>query len=109
MRILNARSVLVVMISFSILGCVSLTPQGNRARVTSNPAVVEGCDYLGEVKGDSAWGGYATQSTGEKEAWKELKNEAGAMGADTVLLTKSTTGFSGSVTRGEAYRCNALS
>ena len=85
--------------------CVSLTPSGQRVRVTSDPSVVHGCSYVGAVQGRSSWGGYAGQSTGEKNSISKLQNSAAEMGADTELLVTSHTGVGGSQQRGEAYRC----
>lgn len=87
---------------------IRLTPAGERVRVTSNPAVVANCKFLGEVRGrDRMQGGLLGQSAAEENAYRRLKNEAGKMGADTVLIITSTTGFSGSTIRGEAYYCGA--
>jgi len=102
-----AASTSVVVFALSLLvSCTSLTPAGQRVRVTSNADATRGCVLLGEVKGaDRMWGGYAGQGIAENNAWNELKNRAAAMGADTVLLVTSSTGFSSSRAIGEAYRC----
>jgi hypothetical protein len=99
--------VLIVLCSLSV-GCTSLTPQGSSVRITSNPDVIKGCEYIGEVKGsDRMGGGWSGQGLAESNAHKRIKNNAAAMGADTVLLVTDQTGFSGSVKRGEAYKCGA--
>jgi hypothetical protein len=86
--------------------CVSVTPAGEKVRVTSNPEAVRNCALLGEVKGaEHLWGGWAGQGIAENNAYKELKNRTAAMGGDTALMVSSSTGFSGSVQRAEAYRC----
>jgi len=88
--------------------CVSMTPEGAKVRVTANPEAVHGCTLIGEVKGaEHMWGGVAGQGIAEDHAMTELKNRAAAMGADTVLMVTSSTNTSGSVQRGEAYRCSA--
>jgi hypothetical protein len=98
---------LISLVGLALLGgCASMTPAGEQVRVTTNPEIVKGCEYLGEVKGaDHMWGGAFGQGAAEKNAHKRLKNNAAEMGADTVLLATDHTGFSGSVKRGEAYRC----
>ena len=88
-----------------LASCVSTTPAGERVRVTSNPEAVRECTYLGAVEGRSSWGGYAGQSTGEKNSMAKLQNKAAEMGADTVLLVTSHSGVGGSQQRGETYRC----
>ena len=93
-----------------VLGCVSITPEGEKVRVTANPEAVHGCTLLGEVKGaEHLWGGVFGQGIAEDHAMKELKNRAASMGADTVLIVTSHTNTSGSVQRGEAYRCTTTS
>ena len=95
-----------VLFAVVLVGCVSLSPEGEKVRVTSNSEAVRNCTLLGEVKGaEHMWGGFAGQGIAEDNAYKELKNRAAAMGGDTVLMVTSSTGFSGSVQRGEAYRC----
>ncbi len=85
--------------------CVSVTPAGEKVRVTTSAEVVHECTYIGVVEGRSSWGGYAGQSTGEKNSMAKLQNNAAAMGADTVLIVTSHSGMGGSQQRGEAYRC----
>jgi hypothetical protein len=90
-------------------GCVyrQLTPAGEQVRVTSNPEAVRGCNLVGPVQGgDGMNGGMAGQRAAEENANRELRNRAAEMGANVVLLTTSTTGFSGATQRGEAYSCN---
>lgn len=102
------RRLVALVLVLLCVGCTSLTPAGSRVRVTSNNEAVHGCTLLGEVKGaDHMWGGVAGQGIAENNAWNELKNRAAAMGADTVLMVTSSTGFSGSRQIGEAYRCGA--
>lgn len=102
---MKIHNVLGVLLLSSLASCVSVTPEARKVRVTSDPAVVHGCSYLGAVQGRSSWGGVAGQSTGEKNSMAKLQNKATEMGADTVLLVTSHTGMGGSQQRGEAYRC----
>lgn len=100
----------LVLATLVFAGCVSLTPEGAKVRVTSNQEAVRNCTLIGEVKGaEHLWGGSMGQGIAEDHAMTELKNRAAAMGADTVLMVTSSTNTSGSVQRGEAYRCVALS
>lgn len=85
---------------------IALTPAGEKVRVTSNPDVVKGCDFIGPVEGSSSYGGMAMQRVGEHNSINELRNEAGKLGADTVMLVTSHVGFSGAKQRGEAYNCH---
>ena len=86
----------------------SLTPEGAKVRVTSNPDVVRPCTLVGEVKGADHWnGGMAGQGAAEETAMRELKNRTAAMGANVVFITTSHANMSGAVQRGEAYKCPA--
>jgi uncharacterized protein YbjQ (UPF0145 family) len=101
------------LMAFSVLlltACVTtdLTPAGEKVRVTSNPDAVRGCTLVGEIVGrDRMNGGMAGQGAAEENAMRRMKNQAAEMGADTVLMVTAATGFSGSIQRGEGYRCNA--
>lgn len=86
------------------VSCVTVTPQGAKVRITANPEAIRTCTLLGEVRGETMWGGMIG-GTAEEHAVNELKNRAAAMGANTVLMVTSSAGFTGSVQRGEAYRC----
>jgi uncharacterized protein YbjQ (UPF0145 family) len=93
-------------------GCVTtdLTPEAERVRITSNPEVVRPCKFVGEVTGaDRMNGGTMGQGAAEENANRRLRNNAAAMGADTVFVGTSTTNTSGSVQRGEAYQCGTAS
>jgi uncharacterized protein YbjQ (UPF0145 family) len=100
----------IVAASFLMASCVttSLTPEGAKVRVTSNPEAVHGCTLVGEVKGADHWnGGMMGQGAAQETAMRELKNRAAAAGANVVLIVTSTTNMSGSVQLGEGYRCAA--
>lgn len=89
-------------------GCVTtrLTPEAERVMVTTNVEAVRGCTLLGNVDAsDRMNGGMVGQMAAEENATRRLKNKAAEMGATHVLFMSSTTGMSGSRTRGEAYKC----
>lgn len=99
-------STLAALMLLSACVMTTLSPAGERVRLTSNPDVVAECDFLGEVTGSDGFnGGIAGQRAAEENAIRRLKNAAGALGADVVFLVSSETGMSGSTQRGEAYRC----
>lgn len=101
-------ALLVVLLALASCVTTTLTPDGAKVRVTSNPEAVHGCTLVGEVKGaDHLNGGLLGQGAAQETAMRELKNRAAAMGADTVLMVTSTTNTSGSVQLGEGYRCVA--
>lgn len=102
------RALIAVVLVLMCTACVTtkLTPAGQSVRVTSNPDAVKGCQLLGPVVGkDRMNGGTMGQGAAEENAHRRLQNAAAEMGADTVLLVTVDTGTSGSIQRGEAYRC----
>ncbi|HYK03048.1 MAG TPA: DUF4156 domain-containing protein [Thermoanaerobaculia bacterium] len=109
---MNIRRVLIIAAVVASTACVTtnVTPGGEKVRITSNPDVVKPCKFIGEVKGaDRMNGGFMGQGSAEENANRRLRNNAAAMGADTVFIGTSTTNTSGSVQRGEAYICGASS
>lgn len=104
------RKLLILLTAIAVTGCVTttLTPAGAKVRVTSNPDVVKPCKFIGEVRGaDRMNGGMMGQGAAEENANRRLRNNAAAMGADTVFVGTSTTNTSGSIQRGEAYVCGS--
>ncbi|MCD4747765.1 MAG: DUF4156 domain-containing protein [Thermoanaerobaculales bacterium] len=96
------KLMVVVLILVLTSGCMSLSPEAQKVRVTNNEAVVADCEYLGEVSGKTGWG-----SAGESNAYKAMKKNAAEIGADTVfLITQADTEAFIPTYRGEAYRCN---
>lgn len=100
---------LVPIVAFAATsGCVTtrLTPEAELVRVTANAEAVKGCTLLGNLEAsDKLNGGMAGQMAAEENANRRLRNDAAKLGANTVLLSSSTTGMSGSRARGEAYKC----
>ena len=68
--------------------------------------LVKECEYLGEVKGWSGWGGWA-QKWGVRNAKIMARNKAAELGATHIVWT------SGDISRwvtvhGDAHRCDSL-
>jgi uncharacterized protein YbjQ (UPF0145 family) len=102
------RRFLVVLVGLSACVTTHLTPEAERVMVTTNVEAVRGCKLLGDIDAsDRMNGGMIGQMAAEENATRRLKNKAAEMGATHVLFTSSTTGRSGSRTRGEAYQCTA--
>ena len=88
------------------IGCVSAQGNAAKIRITSNQFAVKDCKFLGQVEGDDHWnGGSLGQGIAENNATVYMRNQANALGADTVLMVRSSTNTSGSNQLGEAYRC----
>lgn len=105
----SKHTVIVMAITvMQISGCVTtrLNEGAAAVRVTSNSDVVKDCAYIGFVEGkDHLNGGMLGQGAAEENALRRIRNEAQALGADTIDLSMKSTGFSGSALRGEAYSC----
>lgn len=102
------RRLLLVASAALLSACVTtrLTPEAEHVRVTTNPEAVRGCTLLGNIEAsDLMNGGMVGQMAAEENARRRLQNKAAELGANIVLQGTSTTGTSGSRTRGEAYRC----
>jgi hypothetical protein len=98
------RVLLAVLVA--AVSCVSTTLKGSKVRITTNPDVVRGCKYIGQVRGsERMWGGMAGQGAAQDNAVNRLKNKTAEMGGTVVFLNSATTNTSGSTQIGEAYRC----
>lgn len=94
---------LLTLIVMSVTGCAGLSAEGARVRLTNNPDVVKGCEFIANVKGSSGWGRNAAQ-LGENNVENKMKNQTAKLGGNTVYLISSKSGFT-SYGIGEAYRC----
>jgi hypothetical protein len=72
--------------------------------IVKDEATVATCEFLGEVKGSSAWGGLVTNMA-YNHARDALKKRAGRLGATHVVLLDSSSGPAGSNMLGNAYKC----
>jgi hypothetical protein len=77
-----------------MLGCASLSANGEKVQLTMNPNDVTKCKSLGAVSADPPFG--------VPDDWKvKLRNEAGELGADHVLASNPGIGS----VPGQAYDC----
>jgi hypothetical protein len=81
-------------------GCVSVSEKGSQVRVTSNPDAVRGCQFLGNVKATSGWGGSAGTGLAGSNTEKSLQNKTADLGGNVLFVVSS-----GIHASGEAYRC----
>ena len=94
------RPALLLACAALFLSCVSTTPQGAKVRVTSNSDVVRGCEFLGNVKATSGWGGPAGTGLAGSNTEKTLQNKTAERGGNVLFIVAS-----GIHASGEAYRC----
>lgn len=92
---------IIVLLMFYILltSCVSLSTQGEKVLVTSNPERIEGCKFIDQIASSSILIGLKANGVAYNHARNELKNEARQLGANVVLTSTDSN------TVGEAYEC----
>jgi len=104
-------SALLALGSLTFIGCAStgasapvlLTRAGEAVKVTGDPDMVRGCEYVDVVPSASAWNnGPGGAINAEENPVRELRNSAAGIGANFVLmLTEPST----SAQRAEGYLC----
>jgi len=102
------RRIVFAILALPLISCTaSLTPMGAKVRVTTNPDVVRGCEFLGNASASSGWGGPAGGNIGEESVQNQLQNKTAEMGGNVLFLTSNKAGGYGGSSRGvgEAYRC----
>jgi hypothetical protein len=89
-----------------LAGCATtLSNQGALVRVTNQSEDVKTCNYLGQITSSSGWGGFAATGLGFESAMNELRNKAGAMGANVLLTQVISNTMGGTRMIGDAYIC----
>ena len=82
-------------ILFYLTSCVSLSMDGEKVRLTSNPNIVKNCKFIGDVK---AYPPYMFPSDWEIK----LKNATSEKGGNVVFALPPSLSV---VVRGESYYC----
>ena len=91
----KSNKLIIVLLLLAIAGCAtSLSLRGKSVDVTEYEGDVEGCEALGEVVAKPPF-----MKSDSHEI--KLRNEAGKLGADVVLITEMGVGNA----HGQAYDC----
>lgn len=91
---------------FIISGCATtLNKQGLGVRVVKDANLVKDCKFLQSVESSSSWGGFAATGIGYRSAMNELKNVAGEVGGNMLLLSTMANTMGGTNMSGDAYKC----
>jgi len=96
------KNLYLIALSASLLaGCAAIPLQPNAAHVivSTNPAPHD-CKYLGQVVGNQGnffIGGFTSNENLELGAMNDLKNKAGAMGANYVQMITNRAGITGAM------------
>ena len=83
-------------------GPLELTSAGSKVRITRDSVTT--CELFGDVIG-SGRGLNARSTVGIKDARTDIKNEAGEMGANVVVLETDTQTGPNVNLSGQAYKC----
>ena len=94
------RVIVLLMFFIFFASCASVSSQSEKVRVTSNPDMIEECEYMGPVGSSSMLINIRAGGVAFNNAVRELKSEAKKKGANVVLISEHSD------TNGEAYKCN---
>lgn len=83
-----------------LTGCVSASPSAEKVRTTSNPEVVRGCKFVGNVRATSGWGGAAGTGIAGHNTDVALREKTAKLGGNVVYVVEA-----GIHASGEAYLC----
>ncbi len=99
----NLFQVLMV-VPLLLTACVTtVTPEGQKVRVTDDKRASNGCRLLGEVHARGRGGDDPRMTRAEENAHNALRNEASKLGANLVVITWESP--NGGAQRGEAFSC----
>ena len=99
------RTIVLLIFFAAFVSCVSLTEQGERVLLTSDPKSVDGCKYVGQVGSSSSWGVIGATDEAYDNATNELRNKAGELGANVVRTIDISNTMGGLRMIGEAFEC----
>ncbi len=85
-----------------LVACITASPAAEKVRMTSNPEVVRGCKFLGNVRATSGWGGSAGTGIAGHNTDVTLREKTARLGGNVVYVVES-----GIHASGEAYLCEA--
>jgi Domain of unknown function (DUF4156) len=92
-----------------VAGChrVSLSPAEEAVRVIRDAGQVSRCRFVKDVESsDRLSGGLVNREKAEENAYKILKQKTAKLGANTVLIATTSSGYAGAGMKGKAYACS---
>lgn len=100
------RVLFIMIMIFFLNGCVRPTQESYGVNITTDREAVSNCKLLGFVKASDHLLTGVLKGVAASHVDTSIRNQAGRMGADTVLMTAEHTSFwTGSAMKGEAYSC----
>lgn len=98
----------LLLITLSACHNVKLTPEAQAVRVLRDRTQVSRCRFISDVESsDRLSGGMINREKAEDNAYKILKQKSAQLGANTVLVSTSTSGYQGAGMKGKAYACSS--
>jgi Domain of unknown function (DUF4156) len=85
--------VVLILVSASIVGCVTLAPEAEQIKVTREAADVKGCKILGTVEAHPPY-------VGQQDGMNQMRNNAAGLGANILFVTSYNV-----TATGMAYLC----
>jgi Domain of unknown function (DUF4156) len=105
-RQVHALTIALGALALSACHNVQLTPQAEAVRVLRDASQVSRCRFVDDVESsDRLSGGLINREKAEENAYKILKQKTAKLGANTVLISSSTSGYQGAGMKGKAYAC----
>ena len=104
----SRHTLTITIAALALAAChnVKLTPEAEAVRVLREPSQVSRCRFVDDVvSSDRLSGGLINREKAEENAYKILKQKTAKLGANTVLISKSTSGYQGAGMKGKAYSC----
>lgn len=102
------KTLLLSLLALSLSGCATgLTHEASRITQISDSqrSQVKDCKSVGEVAGNSSYGGLFMQEAGKNYAKNQAMNDAANMGATHIVWILAEGGFFGGKAFGVAYKC----
>ena len=96
----RAMGCLALLCVLALTACISASPAAEKVRTTSNPEVVRGCKFLGNVRATSGFGGSAGTGIAGHNTDVTLREKTAKLGGNVVFVVES-----GIHASGEAYLC----
>lgn len=87
------------------VGKVYLDKERAPIYVTENEKEIAGCEFVDQVKASTVWGGPVLQDEALERVISDITHDASRVGANILLIKRTSKGFMGSSASGDAYRC----
>ena len=87
------------------IGSMCLNKERARITVTEDEKDTKGCEFVKHVKASTYYGGMLLQEKALEKTISDLTHESVEAGANLLLIRSKHKSFNGSLSEGDAYRC----